>query len=368
MTKLIRSFLLPFILLAILFQSLYAEEGVFAETSSRSKSLFVSLESSPQKVYIGQVFSVKVKAIVAKSKVDALSNTFSEGSNVVVLNPQATWESAGSNTYYATFLFKVTSKNASMPRLSVSLIQNQEALESEIIGLSLPSVVQLKNDPLFCNVIAQSFNVNKYKTTTFDAKNVIVVLEIETSGANLQDFKLGGIAKSGIDSYSQTANGEKIYYYAIIPNYQREFEFTYFDLPSNKFQKITLPVIIESDEVSTQLGLNPKESIFEFYKTIAYGVFAFVFFVILLKKRRWYYLLPVLIFTALFFLDKNPLNKVKLKANSALMILPTERSTVFFTNDKMLDVERLGDRDNYIKILLPDGKIGWTQRENITQN
>ena len=50
------------------------------------------------------------------------------------------------------------------------------------------------------------------------------------------------------------------------------------------------------------------------------------------------------------------------------MILPMERSTVFFTSDKILDIEKLGERDNYIKILLPDGKIGWTDRENIIKN
>jgi hypothetical protein len=71
---------------------------------------------------------------------------------------------------------------------------------------------------------------------------------------------------------------------------------------------------------------------------------------------------------ALFFLDQNPLNNAKLKSNSTIRILPMDRSTVFFTNDKILDIEKLGERDNYIKILLPDGKIGWTERENIIKN
>lgn len=370
-----RKIFIPFILSLALFLPAFAvEEGVFGDlvketpSAQSSRLLFISVESSPQKAYVGQVFGIKVKAIVAKNKIDALSNTFSDGTNVTVINPTAPWESAGSNTYYNTFYFKVTSKNAVMPRLSVSIVQNQEALESEFIGLTLPNIIQLKADPLFSNVIAQSLTINKYKTTTFDAKNVIIVMEIETTGANLQDFKLSGIAKSGIDSYSETNSTQKIYYYAIMPNYHKEFEFTYFDLPSNKFKKMTLPIVIENEEVSTQLGLNPKESIFEFYKTVAYAVLAFVFFIVLLKKRRWYYALPVVIFLALFFLDKNPLNNVQLKANSILMILPTEKSTIFFTSTQQLAVEKLGERDDYIKILLPDGKIGWTKRENIIQN
>ena len=45
-----------------------------------------------------------------------------------------------------------------------------------------------------------------------------------------------------------------------------------------------------------------------------------------------------------------------------------DHSTVFLTSDKILDIEKLGERENYIKFLLPDGKIGWTDRENIIKN
>ncbi|WP_263833059.1 hypothetical protein [Sulfurospirillum oryzae] len=352
--------------LTLIFTNLMAEESAF---SGQAKSIFLSIEEIPQKVYVGQVFPIKLKAIVANNKIDAISNTFSSATGVDVINPQNPWERSVNNTYYNTFYFKINSKTAVMPRLSVSLIQQQEAVESEVIALNLPAqLVQLKQDPFFSNVIAQSLNVNKYKTTTFDAKNVIVVLEIEATGANLKDFTLSGIAKSGIDSFSDNGTTQKIYYYGIVPNYQKSFDFTYFDLPTNKFNKITLPMVIESDEVSTQLGLNPKESIFEFYKHIAYGVFAFIFFLVLLKRRKWYYFVITLIFLALFFFDQNPLNNVKLKSNSSLKILPMERSTIFFTSDKVLDVEKLGERESYIKILLPDGKIGWTERENISKN
>ena len=351
---------------ALICSSLFAEEGTF---SGQAKSLFLSIEEIPQKVYVGQVFPIKVKAIVANNKIDAINTTFSGAANVDVLNPQNPWERSRDNTYYNTFYCKINSKTAVMPRLNVALTQEREPVESEVLALSVPSqLIQLKADPFFSNVIAQSLTINKHKTTTFDAKNVIVVLEIETTGANLKDFALSGIAKSGIDSFSDTGTSQKIYYYAIVPNYQKSFDFTYFDLPSNKFNKITLPMVIESDEVSTQLGLNPKESIFEFYKSVAYGVLSFIFFIVLLKRRKWYYLVIALLFLGLYFFDQNPLNNVKLKNNSSVMILPTERSTVFFTSNKILDVEKLGEREHYIKILLPDGKIGWTDRENISKN
>ncbi|MCD8477407.1 MAG: hypothetical protein LRY68_05430 [Sulfurospirillum sp.] len=73
-------------------------------------------------------------------------------------------------------------------------------------------------------------------------------------------------------------------------------------------------------------------------------------------------------FLALYFLDQNPLNHVKLKVGSNIKILPMEHSTIFYTSEKILDVEKLGEREEYIKILFPDGKIGWTERENISKN
>ncbi len=329
------------------------------------KSIFLSYDELPPKLYVGQVFALKVKAIVTHNNFESITTSFDHSSSVVVVNPDAKWQSIGNSTYENTFYLKLNAALSKPPVIHVRLMLKNTVLESDALEIPSTQVINLKKEPFFSNVIAQNLSINKYKTTTFDAKNAIIVLEIEANLANLKDFHLSGIAKNGVDSFSENGTAQKIYYYAIIPNYQKTFEFTYFDLSSNKFQKITLPVVIESEEVSTQLGLNPKESIFEFYKNIAYGVLAFVFFLAFLRRRRIFYFLLMSLFAALFILDKNPLNMVELKTNSSLMILPTERSTVFFTSTQSLTVEKLGERNNYIKILLPDGKIGWTERENI---
>ena len=57
-----------------------------------------------------------------------------------------------------------------------------------------------------------------------------------------------------------------------------------------------------------------------------------------------------------------------LRANSKVKILPTTQSTFFYTSQKDVDIEILGKRDNYFKILLPDGKIGWVTSENLQKN
>ena len=355
-----------FALCTLFFLSLaYAEEE---RVYTSSKSIFLSHAELPSKLYVGQIFSLKVKAIVTNSRFDDIITLFNESASAEILNPDAKWQPLGNSSYENTFYFKLKSPSVKLPLLHVTLLSQGQNVESETLDVPSLHAVQLKKEPLFSNVIAQNLSVNKYKTTTFDAKNAIIVLEIEAIQANLRDFHLSAIAKNGVDSFSENSTSQKIYYYAIILNYQKTFEFTYFDLPSNKFLKISLPVIIENEEVSTQLGLNPKESIFEFYKNIAYGVLAFIFLLLFLRRRSVLYFLLMATFIALFILDKNPLNKVELKSSSTLMILPTEGSTVFFTNPKAIEVEKLAERQQYVKVLLPDGKIGWTSRENIVKH
>ncbi len=330
-----------------------------------SESLFLSYEELPSKLYVNQVFPLTVKAIVTNPRAHSIQTAFETSKNALILNPNSSWVALGNSTFQNTFYISLKTVTPNLPKITVSLISNQMALDSASLNIPTPNVVSLKKEPLFSNVIAQNLSVLKHKTTTFDAKNAIIVLEIEANHANLKEFHLSAIAKNGVDSYSENGTTQKIFYYAIIPNYQKTFEFTYFDLPSNKFKKLSLAVNIENEEVSTQLGLNPKESIFEFYKNIAYGVFALLFLLLFLRRRRILYFLLMALFATLFFLDKNPLNQVSLKSNSTLMILPTDRSTIFFTSKEALNVEKLGERQQYTKILLPDGMIGWTNSENI---
>jgi len=330
-----------------------------------SESLFLSYEELPSKLYVNQVFPLTIKAIVTNPRAHSIQTAFETSKNALILNPNSSWVALGNSTFQNTFYISLKTVTPNLPKITVSLISNQMALDSASLNIPTPNVVSLKTEPLFSNVIAQNLSVLKHKTTTFDAKNAIIVLEIEANHANLKEFHLSAIAKNGVDSYSENGTTQKIFYYAIIPNYQKTFEFTYFDLPSNKFKKLSLPVTIENEEVSTQLGLNPKESIFEFYKNIAYGVFGFLFLLLFLRRRRILYFLLMALFATLFFLDKNPLNQVSLKSNSTLMILPTDRSTIFFTSKEALNVEKLGERQQYTKILLPNGMIGWTNSENI---
>ncbi|WP_454991229.1 SH3 domain-containing protein, partial [Campylobacter rectus] len=54
-----------------------------------------------------------------------------------------------------------------------------------------------------------------------------------------------------------------------------------------------------------------------------------------------------------------------LKQNINVKILPTQNSSVFYTSKAQQKVEILGEREDYVKILLDDGKIGWVKKDDI---
>ncbi|WP_219009789.1 SH3 domain-containing protein, partial [Campylobacter jejuni] len=53
---------------------------------------------------------------------------------------------------------------------------------------------------------------------------------------------------------------------------------------------------------------------------------------------------------------------------SRAKILPTEPSTYFYTANADEKVEVLGKRQNYIKVLFSDGKIGWVNKDDLQKN
>jgi hypothetical protein len=57
-----------------------------------------------------------------------------------------------------------------------------------------------------------------------------------------------------------------------------------------------------------------------------------------------------------------------LQKDTNVFILPTKSSSVFFKTDSDVYVEVLDSQKGYIKVLLPDDKIGWVNEEDISKN
>ncbi len=332
------------------------------------QKIFLSYENTPSSIVVNQQFSIKVKSIVTTQNFDKIKNIISPQKNIKILNLDENWTKKDNYTYYKTFYLRATKKNAIFPIIYFALYKNKKLIASQKFPDIKLNIIALHADKYFSHIVADSLDIVKVKTTKFDEKNLMIVLEIVAKDANLKDFKLSWVIRDGIDSYFDNFPISKIYYYAIVPKYTNKFIFKYFNIKQNKFIKKTIDLVLDNEDISTQSDLNPQDSSFNLYKNIAYGSLSIILLLIFFKRRRIVYLLFFIILIILFFSNINPLTNIFISKNSKIYILPTRNSTIFFVTPRKLKVKKLNKRENYIKIILPNGKIGWVKEKNVINN
>lgn len=325
----------------------------------KEKTIFLSYEKSPKKIYIGEVFAIKVKAIIANEDFEEITSEFINNENMDVINKDAKWQWFSDNIFYNTFYMKVNDVTSRLPDIRLNIFLDDIKIDSSLLKAPNPNIIKLNGTNLYSNVIAKSLKIKKYKTSQFDDKSLIIVLEIEAEQSNLSNFHLKDVIRDGIDSSVENLPFYKIFYYAIIPNYQKKFEFTYFNSLTNKFEKFSLPIVIADDSISTQIDLNPAQSSLQIYKDSAYAIVAVALILLFLRRKKITYIVLLTLLIGLLVYDKNPLNSIKIESNTNIKILPTQKSTIFYTTNRTLYAQVLDKKNKYIKILLPNGKIGW---------
>lgn len=339
-----------------------------SESNETKQNIFLSYEKPPSGVIVNQLFSVKVKAIVATQDFDEIKNKIIPQENFKVLNLDENWSKKDDYTYYKTFYMRAKENNATFPQIFFELYKNNELIASQKFPDLKLNIIALHTGKYFSNIVADSIDIIKSKTTNFDENSLMVVLEIVAKNANLGDFKLSWVIRDGLDSFVDKFPMSKIYYYAIIPKYTKKFVFTYFNIKQNRLIKKSIDLIVDNEEVSTQSDLNPQDSSFGLYKNITYGSLAIILLFIFFKRRRVIYILFFIILAVLFFSNINPLRNISISKNSKIYILPTKNSTIFYITPNKTEVQRLNKRENYIKIILPNKQIGWVKEKNVIKN
>ena len=344
-----------------------SEESVIEANLPKQKSIFLSYEEVPQKVYVGQVFPIKIKALIANKDFEDITSSFEnyDIASLEILNPDAKWQWYSDNIFYNTYYIKVNTKEASFPELSFHLLFENRVIESETLHKAQTNIIELNKDKHFSSVIANSLEINKYKTTYYDDENYIIVIEMEADTSNLEDFSLQWVSRDGIDSKTTNLPFSKIFYYAIVPEHVKEFSFTYFNLLDDNFKKITLPILVDEDKVSTQIGLNPKESSLQIYRYALLSLISILFIYFYLKRGKIIYIVLLLFTLGIGIYEELPIHSIKIQENSKVRILPTENSTIFYTVDRPMYAEKLGNKNQYIKVLLPNEKIGWIKESDV---
>lgn len=159
------------------------------------------------------------------------------------------------------------------------------------------------------------------------------MIELKGSNVNLRNFHIDNpdIIRQDIDTVVGDFNKQSAYYFAVIKSGIKNFSFTYYNLKQNRIKIIEkMGLKLENDEVSTQVGLNPQEGYFEFYKNTIIFALAALFLVLSIWKKRLIYIVGLIFFIFLGAYVYNPLNIVVLKADTQVRILPISSSTAFY--------------------------------------
>ena len=334
------------------------------------KELLLKATNVPKNVVIGEIFSVEIVADT-QNDFEFEFETQLDETNIKWLNKKNfQWVKSEDNKYVGTFYLEATSIDAKTLKVSLALKRNGENYQSSSINIFLPKLKELRSDENYNHIVADNLEVKKFKTTKFDDINNIMVVEIYGNNVDLSAFNIENktILKQGVDTINGDFNSQSAYYFAVFKPNKKSLDFNYYNLKKAKFESFSLPVSVEDDDVSTQIGLNPKQSEFSTYKDVTIYSCAVIFILLAIWRRRLSYFFVATIFIALGIYTYNPFGKAVLKPDISVSILPTKNSTIFYTSRKNENVEILDTKGDYSKILFTDGKIGWVKKDNLVKN
>ena len=340
------------LLTLILFSSLLAD-----------KVLYLSHEEIPQRVIKGEIFPLTIKLLSTAGQIENTSYSFSSSYGLKRLDEEPLRVKKG-KYYYDTFHFLATRRSAKIPNIEVSLLVQENYSPSFLAGKKL-NIVTLNPKKNFSNIIANSFELVEYKTTNYDDRHNIVVIVAQAQNSNIEAMHFQNIKKQGIESVTNSYEESRITYYVVIPKEIENFSFSYFNLQTNRFKLINIPIIVNDDSVVTQSDIKPKDQSKEQLKLkIAAGA-AFVFFLFILWRRKYIYLIFMLFPLAYIAYLVLPQKEVCIKSGSQLHLLPVSNGTIFDTTTQELQLSKEGKAQNFTKVKLLNNKIGWVKNEDI---
>lgn len=330
-----------------------------------SKVIYLNYEKIPQRVLKGEIFSITIKNLcVVKNFVD-ITYKLSNEEGLKIVNPLPSREK-DSKYYYDTFYFIATSQNAKLPDFEAHLIDaNEKAYKTTMLSGEKLNVIALnpKND--FSNIIANSFDILEYKTTTYDATHNIIVFVATVENSDISALKLNGVYKQGIESVTHTGNDFKITYYAIVGKSMSSLSFSYFNVLKNRFIFVNIPLIVSDDSVTTQSDLKPTDQSNDIIKMGVAAAIALMAFLLVLWRKRYIYLVFIFAPLAYILSIALPSKEVCIKEGSAIYLLPMSNGTIFEKATTQYSLQKEAEIKGWTKVQLNNEKIGWVKDEDI---
>jgi len=341
------------LLLSLLFlSSLYA-----------NKVIYLSYEKVPQRVVKGEIFPITLKTLSTVRDFEDINYKFTHLSGLKILTSSPDRVVKG-KYFYDTFYLLSTKSWAKLPDVKATLISSQEYNSTYITGDKL-NIITLNPKKNFSKIIANNFEIVEYKTTSYDKNHNIIVLVATASNCNISAMKFKNVYKQGIESLSESFLDSKITYFLVIDKNIENFSFSYFNLLRNRFNIITIPIIVDEDSVTTQSDLKPKDQSKERLKmSIAAGVALFAALFIFWRRKYIYLVFLIIPLIYIVYLAV-PDREICIKKGSQIHLLPVENGTIFETTISKQRLLQEGSVKNFAKVKLKNERIGWVKNEDI---
>jgi len=255
------------------------------------------------------------------------------------------------------YILHLTYKNTKKP-VVLKIYLGSRLLEKIVLN-SLYETKQLPNVKNFSNVLAEELNVTNVIASSYDQAKNLVSFTLSGKNANLKDFTLHYDDENLTLNSPNTAN-----YVTTLPKNIKKLEFYYFNTTKDKYQKITVPVKIKSETISTQTDINPEEESFFTPLNILLLTAAAVLVVLYFIYKRLFLILLAAVLGAVSIYLNLPKGEALLLKNTKVYILPTKNSTPFYTVPMDMKVKILKKTSRYIKVKI-NNKTGWVRNADI---
>lgn len=345
--------MIKFLLLSVfLLSSLYA-----------NKVIYLSYEDVPQRVVKGEIFPITLKTLSTVKDFEDIDYKFSKLSGLKMLTTTPDRIQKG-KYFYDTFYLLSTQSWAKLPDVNATLIAQVDYNSTFITGQKL-NIITLNPKKNFSKIIANNFELVEYKTTSYDKQHNIIVFVATANNCDISSMNFKNVYKQGSESMTESFIDSKITYFLVIDKNIENFSFSYFNLLKNRFDVITIPIVVDEDSVTTQSDLKPKDQSKERLKmSIAAGV-ALMAFIFILWRRKYVYLIFLIIPLAYIAYLAIPDQEICIKSGTQIRLLPVENGTIFETTASKQTLLKEGSVKNFVKIKLKNERIGWVKNEDI---
>ena len=357
-------------ILKIIFYFTFTLSTLLSNEEIESKELYLEYSSYPQRVFTGQKFEVKLKALILKEEnsYDKIVTTFTQENNIERLTQDIVWVKNKSSEYTTTIAYKIYKDAFTLPKITLALSKNEDIID--FISIDSPEIKYEQiavNQKLFSNVIAKKLEVLTVKTKQYTNNILHTTINIKGTSSNLEDFKLNEYQDSdqAINSLTDFHPIQNLYYYVMIPIHTKSIKFNYYNTVTKDFVMITIPIILDEELVSTQTELNPYNSSILIYKQVASGILLLISILLFLFTRNNLYLIFVTLFIIIMAYLFIPNKKILIGKGIYVYILPTNNSTIFKRLEKKNIVEIVNEKDGFVKILFDNENIGWIKKNDI---